>query len=105
MTAGSITGTAAGVGGRIDLKGRVFRKHTDDTAAVEVADAAPQATKPKLEIDFDFELALREGSVWPTEGTFAIAGLQGKILRMLEHFMDAPARLDRPGYGQIAVRL
>ncbi|MNR40153.1 hypothetical protein D3C85_1584150 [compost metagenome] len=31
--------------------------------------------------------------------------LQGKVFRMLEHFMDATARLDRSGDGQIAVRL
>jgi hypothetical protein len=44
------------------------------------------------------------------QGFIAVAytdqpGLQGEILRVLEDLVDATARLDRTGNGQIAVRL
>ncbi|MCY1522966.1 hypothetical protein D9M68_578470 [compost metagenome] len=87
------------------------RRHVHGRLEAELgahdADGEPQVA---CGADRDLVLAEELASRIGCEGFVAIAdadqpSLQGKILRMLEHFMDATARLDRSGDGQIAVRL
>lgn len=75
-----------GVGGVIDVDGRVFRKTPDaqqptGSARAESLNDQPPAPAPSLAslIDQDFQITLRNGTAWPGEGTFAISDLSGRM--------------------------
>lgn len=60
-----------GMSGRFDLEGNVT------TASTESPSKPP--TPDNRDIDFDFRIKLREGSIWPTQGTFAASNLTGSL--------------------------
>src|SRR5688500_237477 len=78
-----------GVGGVIDVDGRVFRKAGSEQLAFVPQPAAnaragtadEKSPPPSLAslIDQDFQITLRNGTAWPGEGTFAVSGLTGQM--------------------------
>jgi hypothetical protein len=59
-----------GLRGTLDIDGRVWRKGETTSSAARAGES---------EMMHDFQLRLRDGSVWPTEGTFALSGITGQF--------------------------
>ncbi|WP_428939209.1 hypothetical protein [Fontivita pretiosa] len=81
-----------GVGGRFDLEGtiRPARRAADNSAAAiqgsptaSTARAAEQPFTPSdesaVDLDYDLRIALHDGTLWPTDGTFAVSEVQANL--------------------------
>jgi hypothetical protein len=72
-----------GIGGKIDLDGRVFR----DPALLKRAPVAAASVKPeegKLlhaapDLTYEFNIGLKEGVAWPSGDSFAVTNLSGEL--------------------------
>jgi hypothetical protein len=80
-----------GVGGTFDLDGGVFPR---DPAEVQPGQSSTQ---------YAFDINLRDGTMWPTEGTFALSGLNGNMKLAPQRLMLTGLKAKR-GRGEITLR-
>jgi hypothetical protein len=78
-----------GAGGRFDINGTI------KPAEAGAAD--------KDELNFDLNLALRDGTLWPIDGTFAVSDVQGN-LRLKNHRLILSELRGRRGDAQLMAR-
>jgi hypothetical protein len=65
-----------GLRGKLDIEGRVF---ADPSAAGPTT--RPAGTGGEIDhLGLDLNIHLREGSIWPVEGTFAVSNLSGEMV-------------------------
>ena len=100
-----------GVSGLLDIDGRITQGiHGERGRAAEkpplprvgAAQAEP-GTNSGPPLEYDLDLTVREGSVWPAGGTFAVSGVSGKM-RISPDSMEILELKGRRGGGEITGR-
>jgi hypothetical protein len=86
--------TKLGVGGKIDLDGRIVRDAN-----------APRQTmgtrKPEEDIAYDMQLKLKDGSFWPADGTLAASGVTG-TMRLTPTTLDVAEMHGKRGLADLS---
>jgi hypothetical protein len=86
---------SVGLTGLLDIDGRVWRPVAGETAAAKSASDS--------DLTHAFDIILRNGTIWPVEGTFAISNLAAK-LRLLPDRMSISEMSAKRGDADIAGR-
>jgi hypothetical protein len=88
--------TKAGLTGALDIDGRVWRPGPNADPAIAHSEAGSEMTHA-------FDIVLKNGTIWPTEGTFAVSNLLGH-LRLLPDRLTINDMTGKRGVGDLSGR-
>ncbi|MDB5319066.1 MAG: hypothetical protein JWN40_697 [Phycisphaerales bacterium] len=86
--------TKLGVGGKIDVEGRIVRD-------VKAPRQSAGARKAEDDISYDMQLKLKDGSFWPADGTLAASSVTG-TMRLTPTALDVSDIRGRRGLAEIS---
>ncbi|MEO6436283.1 MAG: hypothetical protein ABIP55_11070 [Tepidisphaeraceae bacterium] len=100
--------TKAGLTGALDIDGRVWRPTAAEASpspstVPSPASAVPPRSSGASELTHAFDLVLRNGTIWPVEGTFAISNITSK-LRLLPDRLIISEASGKRGVADLAGR-
>jgi hypothetical protein len=69
-----------GISGKLDIDGRIFQGVSRRRALPGIPPAPPADPTQGPPLDYDLDVTLHDGTVWPDGGTFAVTSVRGKLL-------------------------